>query len=221
MGWSRRAGNIIGRSVAPFWYRSYLDIILLIPVWYAYQQLIQRGSLALLVQERPEDLYRDPLLVLAPALFVVVLALVSMRVFRAAMIVLDRIAKWVRPMPLYMALRQLGRQSHTYINPLLLVVVSLALGVYTLSMAASLDQWLIDRIYFSTGADLAFEPFREGDLYIEAPEGRSPGGEWIPPVDEFANLPGVEAAARVGNYPAEVHLPDAAGTSSLSGHRSH
>jgi putative ABC transport system permease protein len=139
---------------APFWYRNYLDLILLVPAWYAYQQLVDQGSLALLVQDRPEELYSDPLLVLAPALFIVVLSLVSMRLFRAAMYVLDRLAKWVRSPSLYMAMRQLGRHSHTYINPLLLVVVSLALGVYTLSMAASLDQWLIDRIYYQTGADL-------------------------------------------------------------------
>ena len=192
-------------STPPFWYRSYLDIILLIPVWYAYNQLIGRGSLALLVQDRPEDIYRDPLLVLAPALFVVVMALISMRIFRIAMFVLDRLAGWVRPVALHMALRQLGRQSHTYINPLLLVVVSLALGVYTLSMAASLDQWLIDRIYFSTGADLAFEPMRESDLFSENADS-TPGGEWIPPIDEFATMPGVDGATRVGNYPAEVEL---------------
>ena len=128
----------------------------------------------MMVQERPEELYQDPLLVLAPALFVVVLALVSMRVFRVAMFVLDRFAKWVRPMSIHMAMRQLGRHSHTYINPLLLVVVSLALGVYTLSMAASLDQWLADRIYYSTGADIAFEPLHTVEL-VESPVIRSPG----------------------------------------------
>ncbi|MEZ4635093.1 MAG: hypothetical protein R2856_08995 [Caldilineaceae bacterium] len=52
----------------------------------------------------------------------------------------------------------LGRQSH-YINPLLLVIVSLALGVYTFSMAASLTtngSWIASTT--AQGADVAFEP---------------------------------------------------------------
>ena len=204
-GLAAQSGEHYRPVQAPLWYRHYLDIILLIPAWYAYQRLLEQGSLALLVKDRPEELYSDPLLVLAPALFVVVLSLISMRFFRAAMFVLDRLAKWMRPPALYMAMRQLGRHSQTYINPLLLVVVSLALGVYTLSMAASLDQWLVDRIYFQTGADLAFEPIRESDLYGEV---ASTGGEWIPPIDEFRELPSVVAATRVGDYPAEIKLAD-------------
>jgi putative ABC transport system permease protein len=31
-------------------------------------------------------------------------------------------------------------------------------------------------------------------------------GEWIPPIDEFRELPGVEAATRVGDYAADVKL---------------
>ena len=215
-GLASQSGEHYRPIQAPFWYRNYLDLILLIPAWYAYQQLLDQGSLALLVKDRPEELYSDPLLVLAPALFIVVLALVSMRLFRAAMYVLDRLAKWVRSPSLYMAMRQLGRHSHTYINPLLLVVVSLALGVYTLSMAASLDQWLADRIYFQTGSDLSFEPTRESDMYGggaasssgSTTEGGSSSvsGDWIPPIDEFRDLPGVEAATRVGDYASEVKL---------------
>jgi hypothetical protein len=41
------------------------------------------------------------------------------------------------------------------------VILSLGLGVYLLSMAASLDQWLTDRIYYRVGVDLTFEPYRE------------------------------------------------------------
>jgi basic membrane protein A len=55
-----------------------------------------------------------------------------------------------------MAFRQLSRQSSRYISALLLVVASLSLGGYMASMAASLDQWLIDRVYYEIGSDLAF-----------------------------------------------------------------
>jgi len=187
----------------PFWYRAYLDFLLLIPAYYGYQQLMQRGSLGALVESRPEELYQDPLLVVVPALFVVVMAFLAMRLFPWAMRLLDWLANrtpWLTP---HLALRQLGRYSQNYINPMLLVIVSLALGVYTLSMAASLDRWLVDRMYYQVGADLAFTPYLESEALAASP---AIGADWVPPTTEFAELPGAVAATRVGNYRAEIDL---------------
>lgn len=189
----------------PFWYRNYLDLLLVIPTAYAYDQLSKTGSLGRLVEDRPEDIFQDPLLVLVPALFVVSFSLLAMRPFPLLMRLIDAVASRLPSLSLHMALRQLSRQSHTYINPLLLVIVSLALGVYTFSMAQSLDQWLVDRIYYSVGADLSFEPFLE----TEALNSRL-GADWIPPVDEFRALPGVADATRIGDYTAQMRLPDGA-----------
>ena len=192
-------------SRGPFWYRAYLDLLLVIPTAYAYDQLSKTGSLGSLVQDRAEDLFQDPLLVLVPALFIVSIGLIAMRPFPLLMRLLDVIARRSAWLPLHLALRQLSRQSHTYINPLLLVIVSLALGVYTFSMAASLDQWLQDRIYYSIGADVTLRPFRESAA-LGAPV-VAVGAEWIPPVSEYAAMPGVAAATRVGDYTADITLP--------------
>lgn len=189
--------------LGPFWYRNYLDLLLIIPTAYAYDQLSKTGSLGRLVQDRPEDLFQDPLLVLVPALFIVSIGLIGMRPFPLLMRLLDVAARHSVWLPLHLALRQLSRQSHTYINPLLLVIVSLALGVYTFSMAASLDKWLQDRIYYNIGADVTLQPFLEtASLREEA------GADWIPPIDEYASVSGVAAATRVGNYTADIRMPD-------------
>jgi putative ABC transport system permease protein len=191
---------------APFWYRYCLDLLLLLPVAYAYHQLVSRGTLAMLIQDRPEDLYQDPLLILVPGLFILAAALLALRVFPLVMRGIDRLAgvvPWITP---HLTLRQLSRQSPGYINPLLLLIVSLALGVYTLSLAASLDQWLVDRMYYRVGTDLAFEPYPTSAARSEA-EGSGPiGGIWIPLPYEFLDLPGVVAVTRVGDYPAEIDL---------------
>jgi putative ABC transport system permease protein len=185
----------------PFWYRTYLDLLLIIPTVYGYRQLANRGSLGALVREQPEDLYQDPLLIILPALFVIVAALLAMRLFPWIMRLFDWLAHrtpWLTP---HLALRQLGRYSQNYINPLLLVIISLALGVYTLSMAASLDQWLIDRMYYQVGTDLTFEPYSEVETLSQ-----EVGADWVPPVDEFRALPGVIQAARVGDYQTNITL---------------
>lgn len=185
----------------PFWYRFYLDLILLVPTYYAYDQMVKHGSLAGLVTSRPEDLYRDPLLVVVPALFILTTALASMRIFGWLMRGIDLIAGWIPWLTIHLALRQLGRQSFDYVRPLLLVVIALAMGVYTLAMAASLDQWTVDRMYYRTGADFAFTPEGGGDT----PE--TLDGSWIPLPQDFVDIPGVKSATRVGNFDMRVN-PD-------------
>ncbi len=192
-------------SKGPFWYRAYLDFLLLIPTYYAYQQVSQKGSLSILFESSPADLYQDPLLILVPALFVLTASLMILRLFPLIMRLLDFFANlipWITP---HLALRQLARRSHTYINPLLLVIVSLGLGVYTLSMAASMDQWLIDRIYYRVGSDVSFSALplsmEQGGEVVTVIT-----GEWIPQPGNFEDLDGVAGATRVGNYNMTTRL---------------
>lgn len=189
-------------SQEPFWYRYYLDFLLLVPTYYSYMQMRERGSLASVFTGRAEDLYQDPLLIVVPALFVITAALMTMRLFSVAMRSLDVLANRTSWLTAHLALRQLGRQSHEYISPLLLVIISLSLGIYTLSMAASLDQWLVDRTYYRAGADMTFTPLPPtGELAIA-------DGNWIAAPDEFTQVEGVLSATRVGNYPSRLTLPD-------------
>ncbi|MBI4928145.1 MAG: hypothetical protein HY835_10290 [Anaerolineae bacterium] len=182
----------------PFWYRYYFDLLLVIPTWYAYDQMSKQGTLAGLVTSAPEDLLSDPLLILVPALFSLSAALITMRVFALLMRLIDGLAAQTPWVTLHLALRQLGRQSQDYLRPLLLVIISLSIGVYTISMAASLDQWLIDRMSYRAGADLAFTP-----MPLDASTAPSEGN-WIPQPGNFTQLEGVAAATRVGEYPARV-----------------
>ena len=185
-------------SREPFWYRYYLDLLLIIPTYYAYFQMSQRGSLAGWMGGQAEELYQDPFLVVVPALFVITAALVTMRLFSISMRLLDVLANRTRWLTLHLALRQLGRQSHEYISPLLLVIIALSMGIYTLSMAASLDQWLADRIYYRTGADMTFSP-------LPVVPGEIPSdGNWIAAPSEFTRVEGVVGATRVGNFPVRI-----------------
>ena len=187
-------------SQGPFWYRYYLDFLLIIPTYYIYLQMRERGSLASVITSRPEDLYQDPLLIVVPALFVITAALVTMRLFSVAMRLLDALANRTPWLTAHLALRQLGRQSHEYVSPLLLVIISLSLGIYTLSMAASLDQWLVDRMYYRAGADMTFTPLPvTGDVGIS-------DGNWVAAPQEFSKVDGVLSATRVGNYPSRITL---------------
>lgn len=186
-------------SPQPFWYRYYIDLALILPTYYAYDQMIKNGSLGnLLVNNRPDDLYQDPLLILVPALFIITASLVLMRLFSVVMRLIDIPASHSPWLTIHLALRQLSRQSEDYIRPLMLVVVTLALGVYTLSMSASLDRWLVDRLYYRSGADFSFRPLPANA--IEEPQDAG----WVPPMDEFRKLPGVLGATRVSTFNVQL-----------------
>jgi hypothetical protein len=124
-----------------------------------------------------------------------------MRLFSFVMRLLDVLAIRTPWLSIHLALRQLGRQSHEYISPLLLVIIALAMGIYTLSMAASLDQWLVDRMYYRAGADITFLPMPlvEGVTYTD--------GNWVPAPQEFTKVEGVLSATRVGTYASRLTLP--------------
>jgi putative ABC transport system permease protein len=187
-------------SQGPFWYRYYLDFLLLIPTYYTYMQMRERGTLASVITRRPEDLYQDPLLVVVPALFIVTATLVTMRLFSVSMRLLDVLANRTSWLTAHLALRQLGRQSHEYVSPLLLVIISLSMGIYTLSMATSLDQWLVDRMYYRAGADITFTPLPiTGDVGVS-------DGNWVPAPGAFSKVDGVLNATRVGDYPSRITL---------------
>jgi putative ABC transport system permease protein len=187
------------RSTQPaFWQRHYIDLILILPTAYIYRQLSIKGTFATVVDGQSSDIFQDPLLILTPVLFVVTAALLSMRLFPLLMTLLDWLAErspWITP---HLVLRQLARHTADYTAPLLLVIVLLAMGIYTVSMAASLDQWLVDRIYYQVGADIRFMPV--------IPNDSGSGEPVVVPPETFARIPGVAATARVGDYPMQVNI---------------
>ncbi|MFN8442768.1 MAG: ABC transporter permease [Caldilineaceae bacterium] len=192
---------------APWFQRVFLDILLLLPTWYAYQQLTLRGSLGALTGDRPEDILQDPLLVLLPALMIFCAALLSMRFFFIIMRIFDWLARWVRWLPLHLSLRQISRAGQYAVTPLLLIIVVLGLGIYTATLAASLDQWLLDRVHYSVGTDVSFLPMPPGS--DSGDSGSSSGTDaadssWVPTKAEFSDLDGVISAGRVGRYPARI-----------------
>lgn len=179
----------------PFWNRFYLDFLLILPTWYAYDQMVKNGSLSNIIPNNiVSSVYQDPLLILVPALFIVTASLLLMRLFSIVMRLIDIPASLTPWLTIHLALRQLSRQSQDYLRPLMIVVVTLALGVYTLSMSASLDQWLIDRKSYQSGADLTFRPM---PMFTEE---EPTDADWAPPIDEYRKLPGVVGATRVGYF---------------------
>ncbi len=194
----------------PFWQRFYLDFLLLIPVAYAYRQLSLKGTLVPQALTGKEGASQDPLMFLVPALFTLTISLLLVRVFPLLMRLGDWLSALGRQATLYLAFRQLSRQSSQYTSALLLVVTSLSLGAFMASMALSLDQWLIDQVRYAVGADVLIKQTTADEEDATGMGGGGGGaassteGAWILPADSYEEIPGVISAARVGMYEASI-----------------
>ena len=216
----------------PLYQRYYLDILLLAVPLYGWYLLQQQGTVTLVGSG--DNPYSNPLLFLVPALFCFSLALLFARVFPLLMRLLARLASWLPGTTLLLTLRQLARSAAQYTGPLLLLSLTLSLAIYTASMAATLDSHLVDRIYYQTGADLSVAELGESTQTPEASGSSSPssslgqtgaaagddteGPRWLfLPVSEHLRVPGVRAAARVGDYSATSNIGGRQQTGRLMG----
>ena len=181
------------------------DGALIVLTWYAYRQLSQRGTLGIIGWEPSGDPFRDPLLLLAPSLFVFTAALVLTHLFPLLMGPLDRLGNRLRSFVAYMGLTQLHRQGSHYSGSLFLTMVCLSLGAFYASMALSLDQWLADRIYYQVGADYSFQqgippPDMGGPITPDEEPDPEVISAWLLPVGDYIEIPGVEDATRVAVF---------------------
>ncbi len=198
----------------PWWQRGFLDLALLLAPLYGYYVLRRQGALTLPGLNGPgADPFSNPLLFLTPVLFCYALALLSVRLYPLVLAGLAALAERLPGVTALLALRQLARVPAGYIGPLALLILTLSLAAFTASMALTLDTSLADQAYYRAGADLRLAEL--GENTAETPVG-GPGlggqiapaavraeAQWVfLPVSEHLEVPGVVAAARVGNFTA-------------------
>lgn len=199
----------------PLWQRYFLDILLLAAPLYGWYLLDQQGTISTLSQG--DDLFSNPLLFLVPALFCFVLSLLFIRFFPAIVGGLAWLSARLPGVTNLLTLRQLARATSQYTGPLLLISLTISLATFTASMALTLDDHLIDQVYYAVGADLNLAELGENTEEAEAATlpGQQPEEEeededeprfLFLPVSEHLTVNGVEAAARVGDYEATSNI---------------
>ncbi|MBE7528446.1 MAG: FtsX-like permease family protein [Chloroflexi bacterium] len=200
------------RSAGKPWYqRIWLDLLLLIPTVYGFYLLQQQGSLITIDEGAATDPFANPLLFLLPALAVFAFTLFSLRVLPWLMEALSWLLFRTNSVGLLMAARHLARTPRAYATPLILLVLTVSLSVFTASLALTLDFQLYDDYLYRTGADLNLEgPGREygaSSNFANLPGSRPPPSRAIYlPLSEYLDFPGVEAAAPVGTYAAAARV---------------
>lgn len=166
-----------------------LDLVVVAAAAYGYWML-SRGS-SIVELRASGDFLIDPLLVLVPALFIGAAGLLFRRVAPALAAAVAFFAQRVVGASVLVALRQIHRSPGTYQPLVLLLVLTLALGIFSASAARTLETNYSDRGRYGAPADLELAPYWEYDpdarVYLE------------PPLGAF-QVPGVRAMTRVQPY---------------------
>ena len=198
----------------PWWQRMYLDVLLLISFIYALY-LMKKGIMGL-----PMDPFQNPLLLLVPALGIFALTLLILRILPTIMALVSWAASKTNSVGLLMAARYLARTSGGCTAPLILLILTLSLSIFTASLAQTLDRHTHDQTHYRNGADISLVEMGEST----APTGSSgsitgiagtdsiarsstelAGPKWrFLPVSEHHKVPGVQSAARVKRTTADV-----------------
>ncbi len=186
----------------PWWQRSSLDVMVVIAVA-VIAFTINRSQ-----RTRTTEPLDDPTVMALPAVLALGVGLVVLRVVGPLLHLLARGAASTDGVSALLALRRLARSPGTRSIPLLLVIMTVALGTFTASMARTLDLQLFDEAQHRVGADRAIT---ETGAAIVTPSvvdggfGSTASLQPEPvPVGSFDRVWGIDRATRVGQYSGAI-----------------
>ena len=187
-----------------FWHRYFLDLILLGLAFYGYSAL--RWQQVRLAAEATVD--ADPILFLVPVAFFIGGGLLALRLYPFAMAGLGWLSNRFRGIVPQLTFRRLSRSSGQYVSLLVLLILTVAMGIYNGSAARTLLVNFEDRVRYMNGAELvireAWESPEEqqaagmaGAVQPTSFDQPRPPAAAEPPFFKRLEIEGVEAAARV------------------------
>ena len=191
----------------PLWQRLGVDILLLALIGYFYYQIAQQGSLIDVEggARNIADAYDQPFVFLLPSLTIFALTLFMLRFLAPILRALAWLIQWSNSVGLLIVTRQLERAPGAYYLPLILLVCTISLGIYTASFARTIDRYLYEQQFYKVSADMSVR------VFSQSPSAGIPGAtDDAPPaymhISEFTSMPHVINATRIGEYVAKARL---------------
>jgi len=143
----------------PLFLRYYLDLVLVGIGAFLFYQLREKGSF---VTERLfGDLSADPLLLLSPTLFMLMVALVFLRVFPLALRFVAWATRRLESPTVALGLNRMTRAPMQYSRLILLLLLATAVGMFAAGYRATLERGYDDRSAFTAGAESRLEGIRQ------------------------------------------------------------
>ena len=134
----------------PLFLRYYLDLVLVGVGAFLFYQLRQRGSLV--TENLFGDLSADPLLLVSPALFMLMIALVFLRLFPVVLGIASWALRGLSGATILLGLWRMVRSPLHYSRLILLLLLATSVGMFAAGFRATLDRSFEDRAAYEAGA---------------------------------------------------------------------
>lgn len=116
-----------------------------------------------------EDLYIDPILFFLPAIFIIGLGLIILRIYPLLLMGIFKLGKKFWSLSLYSTLLQVTRSSRQYKFLMLFLIMTISIGVYSASIARTINSNLEEQILYRNGADVTLDVKWESNQRVLAP----------------------------------------------------
>jgi hypothetical protein len=170
----------------PAFLRYYLDVALVLVVALVFWRLSQQDQL--FTESLFGETQADPLLLATPAVFMVTVGIVFLRIFPLVLRVIGWLVGWTSSVAAVISVRSLVRNPTHYTRLVLLLMFATGVGMFGATFSATLDHSYTDRADYAVGADV-----RAIDL--RAVEG---GNQTLLDAIDTVPADGVMAVIRVG-----------------------
>jgi putative ABC transport system permease protein len=192
----------------PLVQRLGLDILLLVIVGYFFYQTVQQGGLISVVDggaSNIEEAYNQPFVFLLPPLTIFGLSLLVLRIFPQLLRFIAWLIYLTDNVGLLIVTRQLERSPGSYYLPLILLISTVSLGIYTASFARTIDRYLYEQEFYRVGADASIRLLPMAASPFNAAPADSVDTAYVP-ISEIRAIKGIESATRLGEYQARARL---------------
>ena len=216
------------RSLQPWWHGIWLDVLLLLLALYGMFRLrSQGGFISLAADETLETTpLLDPLLFMTPVLWLLAIALLSLRALPQLMAAISWVAQNRASPGFLLAVRRLARTPRFYVIPQVLLILTLSLAIFTASLAQTMKQRIAEEHFYRIGADMRLVELGEsvetdplatssanpqtGETASATLQEMAQSAGYTPwsflPVAEHGRAAGVQTVTRVGHYKAVAQL---------------
>ncbi len=131
--------------------RYYLDLVLVGVAAFAFYQLRQKGSFV--TESLFGDLSADPILLATPSLFMLMAALVFLRVFPLALRLVLRVSSTLKGPTISLGLTRMARSPLQHSRLILLLILATAVGMFAAGFRSTLERGYEDRAAYKAGAE--------------------------------------------------------------------
>lgn len=152
----------------PFWKKYFIDIILLSIACYGYYRYNQQQEILKLSGLMGIELDMDHILFLTTTVFILGMGLVFLRVYPYFVELVFRAGRKIWSPSLYASFIQVGRSRGQEQFLMLFLIFSISVGIYNANSARTINNNIVDKIYYSTGADITVKgDWGGGTIYTE------------------------------------------------------